>query len=133
VSSDEEIVLRYLELSNTGQREEAEALEDPDIHFWMSGRLIMSGELKKSQHRKASASLFATFPKGYALHIKAVTACGGRVVVEAKGEGELADGTLYSPDYCMVFELADGLITSMREYIDTEYVSATFSVPVKAG
>ncbi len=55
-------------------------------------------------------------------HIKTVTACGGRVVVEAKGEGELADGTLYSPDYCMVFELAGGLITAMREYIDTEYV-----------
>ncbi len=99
-------------------------MEHPEIRFWISGRLIMSGDLKKSQHRKASANLFSTFPNGYRLHIKSVTACAGRVVLEARGEGELADGTMYSPDYCMVFELAGGLITAMREYIDTEYVSA---------
>ena len=133
MSSDEEVVLRYLELSNSGRGDEAEAMEHPEIRFWISGRLIMSGELKKSQHRKASANLFSTFPNGYRLHIKSVTSCAGRVVLEARGEGQLADGTTYSPDYCMVFELAGGLITAMREYIDTEYVSATFSVPLKAG
>ena len=42
----------------------------------------------------------------------------------------LADGTQYSPDYCMVFELAGRPIASMHEYIDTEYVGPpTFQSP----
>jgi ketosteroid isomerase-like protein len=131
MSAEEDVVLRYLELSNSGQREAADELEHPEIRFWISGRLLMSGELTKAQHRKASASLFAIFPNGYRLDIKTVTSAPGRVVLEVRGEGQLTDGTMYTPDYCMIFELDDGLITSMREYIDTEYVGLTFSVPVR--
>jgi ketosteroid isomerase-like protein len=55
------------------------------------------------------------------------------VAVEARGEGVLADGTVYAPSYAQFFEVRDGLITSMREYIDTEYVGATFRLPLKKG
>ncbi|GAA4528973.1 nuclear transport factor 2 family protein [Amycolatopsis samaneae] len=40
-------------------------------------------------------------------------------VVEATMTATLADGTPYRNDYCFVFELRDGLIHRVREYVDT--------------
>ncbi len=128
-----EIALRYLELANTGETEAAEALEHPDIRFWLSGRLVVSGDLRPEQHRKAAAGVHDTFPDGYTLHVRSVTEQGDRVAIEAQGEGVLADGTRYTPDYAIFFEVRDGLVTSMREYIDTEYVGATFGLPRREG
>jgi ketosteroid isomerase-like protein len=127
-----EIALRYLELSNTGETEAAEALEHPDIRFWLSGRLVVSGDLSPAQHRKAAAGVHDTFPGGYRLDIKSVTEQDGRVAIEAKGDGVLADGARYTPDYAFFFEIRDRLIASLHEYIDTEYVGATFKLQVKA-
>jgi ketosteroid isomerase-like protein len=42
-----------------------------------------------------------------------------RVVVEETMTATLANGNHYANDYCFVFELRDGLIHRVREYMDT--------------
>jgi ketosteroid isomerase-like protein len=128
--TDAEVVRRYLELSTAGDPA-AHDLENSEIAFWVSGRLRMSGDLSVEQHRKAAGGIHKAFPGGYRLTIRSLVADGGRVAVEAAGEGVLPDGDLYQPSYAMFFTVEDGLITSMREYLDTEYVAATFKVPLK--
>ncbi|GAA5100102.1 nuclear transport factor 2 family protein [Nocardia iowensis] len=44
---------------------------------------------------------------------------GDRVIVEETMSATLATGNAYSNDYCFVFELRDGLIYRVREYMDT--------------
>jgi uncharacterized protein len=44
---------------------------------------------------------------------------GERVVVEETMTATLANGNHYTNDYCFVFELRDGLIHRVREYLDT--------------
>ncbi|GAA3092679.1 nuclear transport factor 2 family protein [Streptomyces rectiviolaceus] len=44
---------------------------------------------------------------------------GDRVVVEETMTATLANGHHYANDYCFVFELRDGLIHRVREYMDT--------------
>jgi ketosteroid isomerase-like protein len=44
---------------------------------------------------------------------------GERVVVEETMTATLANGNHYANDYCFVFELRDGLIHRVREYMDT--------------
>ena len=44
---------------------------------------------------------------------------GDRVVVEETMSATLANGRRYTNDYCLVFELRDGLIHRVREYLDT--------------
>jgi ketosteroid isomerase-like protein len=41
------------------------------------------------------------------------------VTVEATVTATLANGNRYVNDYCFVFELRDGLISRVREYVDT--------------
>lgn len=44
---------------------------------------------------------------------------GDRVIVEETMTATLPDGGSYDNDYCFVFELRDGLIHRVREYMDT--------------
>lgn len=49
----------------------------------------------------------------------AVLAEGDTVVVEERMRGRLASGRQYDNEYCFLFELRDGLIHRVREYLDT--------------
>ncbi|QWF78425.1 nuclear transport factor 2 family protein [Amycolatopsis sp. CA-230715] len=44
---------------------------------------------------------------------------GDRVIVEETMTATLADGRHYANDYCFVFELREGLVHRVREYMDT--------------
>ncbi|WP_019928533.1 nuclear transport factor 2 family protein [Nocardia sp. BMG111209] len=44
---------------------------------------------------------------------------GDRVIVEETMSATLANGNTYRNDYCLIFELRDGLIHRVREYMDT--------------
>ncbi|WP_431107520.1 nuclear transport factor 2 family protein [Variovorax paradoxus] len=44
---------------------------------------------------------------------------GDAVIVELRMQAMLADGRKYDNDYCFIFELQDGRIARMREYMDT--------------
>jgi ketosteroid isomerase-like protein len=48
-----------------------------------------------------------------------IYADGDRVIVEETMTATLASGNQYTNDYCFVFELRDGLIHRVREYMDT--------------
>ncbi|GAA0334645.1 nuclear transport factor 2 family protein [Actinoallomurus spadix] len=48
-----------------------------------------------------------------------IYAADDRVIVEETMTATLANGNHYANDYCFVFELQDGLIHRVREYMDT--------------
>jgi ketosteroid isomerase-like protein len=51
---------------------------------------------------------------------------GDFVVVEHSGRNELPDGRRYDNNYCWVFQFQDGMISEVREYMDTQLVTDTF-------
>ena len=51
--------------------------------------------------------------------IRSLFADGDTVILEERMQATLADGGRYDNDYCFVFELRDGLIHRVREYMDT--------------
>ena len=51
-------------------------------------------------------------------------------MVEQRLRGTLAHGGHYDNDYCFIFELEQGLITRVREYMDTPRGAAWFRTPV---
>jgi len=48
---------------------------------------------------------------------------GNVVVIEALGDGTTVLGDRYNSTYAYVFEVRDGLLTSMREHTDTKLVT----------
>lgn len=59
------------------------------------------------------------FVSDVAVTFHAFHADGDRVIVEETMTATLANGNHYANDYCLVFELRDGLIHRVREYMDT--------------
>ena len=59
------------------------------------------------------------FCRDVAIEFRGILAEGDRVVVETRLSATLAHGGAYDNDYCFIFELEDGLIRRVREYMDT--------------
>jgi ketosteroid isomerase-like protein len=59
------------------------------------------------------------FARDVLVDMRGMYAEGDRVVVEETMRATLANGRAYANDYCFVFELRDGLIHRVREYMDT--------------
>jgi uncharacterized protein len=53
---------------------------------------------------------------------------GESVVIEAEADGETSDGVHYSSPTVFIFETRDGLITSLREYSDTQVSAHVFGL-----
>jgi uncharacterized protein len=91
--------------------------------------------------RKAIARFFSEdlprlFARDLAVALHGLHTDGERVTVEATATATLANGNPYSNDYCFVFELRDGLIHRVREYVDTarahRMISSEAASPVAA-
>ncbi|MFC3098296.1 nuclear transport factor 2 family protein [Alteraurantiacibacter palmitatis] len=50
------------------------------------------------------------------------------VCVESNSTGESMDGKVYDNDYCWVFEISNGKIDAMREYMDSLYTAKWFGM-----
>ncbi|WP_406280307.1 nuclear transport factor 2 family protein [Nocardia sp. NBC_00881] len=59
------------------------------------------------------------FTRDVDIDFRGLYADGHRVIVEETMTATLANGNSYVNDYCFVFELRDGLIRRVREYMDT--------------
>jgi ketosteroid isomerase-like protein len=62
------------------------------------------------------------------VRIDAMVSDGDRVMVETRATGERADGKPYANRYAWAFELKDGKILRVREYMDSLYVARFFDM-----
>ncbi|MGO4617446.1 nuclear transport factor 2 family protein [Nocardia sp. 2YAB30] len=69
----------------------------------------------------------AVFVADRKVDFTAVTAEGARVVVEERMRATLMNGNHYDNNYCFIFELEDGLIHRVREYMDTRRAEEMFA------
>jgi hypothetical protein len=122
------IANKFAETFSTGNVEAIVKLLAPDAVYWVSGKIEgMSGSYSPEEFGKLIGGAVTLYKTG-ALQITptATTAQGNRVAVEAEGYAELNDGRVYNPTYHFLFEINDGQITSVREYLDTKHAFDIF-------
>ncbi|MCH2170553.1 nuclear transport factor 2 family protein [Myxococcota bacterium] len=120
-------VLAYLESIRVGDRALAYAAFAEDATWTTPPSLPWPGFF---QGRKAifdeyfavDKGLFTTGVESYDLENTNVVAAGESVVVEMRHRAVGLDGQRYETDHCLVFEVRDGLIHAVREYIDSHYL-----------
>ena len=66
--------------------------------------------------------LFTTGMDSYDLENRSVIAAGEHVVVEMTHRSTGLNGKKYETDHCIVFEVREGKIQAVREYIDSLYL-----------
>jgi uncharacterized protein (TIGR02246 family) len=73
--------------------------------------------------------LFRQFADQYKARAIRIISEGDIVVVEARGEVTTKSGKPYNQTYCYVFQLADGEVRELTEYLDTDLVNQVLETP----
>ena len=80
------------------------------------------GDLEGAGNTKGlSDSSEKIFPKGLRIKIHGVIAEGNKVALEAESFADASNGKKYNNVYHFLFELRDGKIVTVREYMDTAH------------
>jgi len=125
------IVTKFLEVFSSGDVDGIVEGLHPDGTWWVAGSIEgLSGTYTSDEMAKLLPN-FTTIYKEGALRITPLemVAEGDRVAVEAEGYAELSNGRVYEPVYHFLFEIEDGKIKRVKEYMDTHHAYATFFVP----
>jgi uncharacterized protein len=116
------VVLSFFENFSVGKVEEALALMADSATWWVAGKpdkFALAGTKTKTQFAELLKGIGAAMPKGLRVTPNGLTAEGDRVAVEAESYGEMASGKIYNNLYHFLFEVRDGKIQAVREYLDT--------------
>ncbi len=92
-----------------------------DFELWVTGSLPFSGSNDKAGAVASMPEVLGLFPEGIEFQIKAMTAEGDRVAIEATGKGKTFRGDLYQQEYHFLMRVRGGKIIQWKEYMDTEH------------
>ena len=110
---------RFIEAFSAGDAVTAEACLAPEARTVAKGFGRLSGERPRELILATTAAFRELIPTGLRPRFLSLIAEGDRVVVEFEGHSTLANGEDYDNQYCMVFTIVDGRISTVNEYYCT--------------
>jgi len=123
----------FSELSEGNLEPFVEAMADDFQWTWM-GTMSWSKTFKGKE--AVIGELLAAVKSALAQPFRVVAsnfiAEGDYVVVESRGQNTTPDGRTYNNRYCWVCRITGGKLRELREYMDTELVTATFHADVQS-
>lgn len=120
--TNKKVVLNFFENFSAGKANAALALMADSATWWIAGKpeqFVLAGTKTKAEFAELLNGIGAAMPKGLRVTPKGLTAEGDRVAAEAESYGEKATGKIYNNLYHFLFEVRDGKIQTVREYLDT--------------
>lgn len=102
-----------------------------DFTWIMEGTTAWSGTYrgKAAVQARVLGPLFAQFATPYRNRAERFIAEGDTVVILCRGEVTTKAGKPYNNSYCYVVRLREGKMVELREYFDTELVTAALEPP----
>ncbi|MFQ6398162.1 nuclear transport factor 2 family protein [Nocardia sp. KC 131] len=125
--TSKELVLRAWREFATQDPERIAAVFTPDTEWLAPPNNATARALDGTHHLigrdRVVYFLSTEYPSVFAADRKvdftSITADATTVIVETRMRATLMNGRHYDNDYCFIFELSDGLIHRVREYMDT--------------
>lgn len=129
--SNKELVARFVEAMRVSDLDALEAMVTDDFSWWIAGKpeyLQTAGEHEKAFFMGFFGNGGDMFPYGAEFTVTGMIAEGDKVAAEAHMTATTAAGSVYDNLYHFVFEIADGRINRMKEYMDTHHAKVTFGL-----
>lgn len=130
-AANKEIIREFLEVFSRGDVSGVVDRLHDNATWWVSGTMQgLSGTYTKKQMGELLKGVTTVYKQG-ALQIKPLKmiAEDNFVAAEAESCAELNNGRVYSNLYHFFFEIADGKILRVKEYMDTQHAYDTFLKP----
>ncbi|MCB2066819.1 MAG: nuclear transport factor 2 family protein [Erythrobacter sp.] len=128
-NADEQLVLDFFDVLSSGDLEELRRFYH-DQSVWEPKVKDIAGagcHVGMDIIDKFLAPVRGMFnPGDPKVHVHTMFSRDGLVCVESNSTGGLPDGKTYDNDYCWVFEVSNGKIDRMREYMDSYYTARLF-------
>lgn len=124
---NKELVTKTWQAFIKGDVDNALANMSDEISWVIPGNLQGVSGLKRGKQaiREFGSNVGRSFPQGLNSQINKVHAAGDTVIVELTNSGKAANGKDYRNEYCFVFEVENGKIRRIREYVDLLTVKET--------
>lgn len=120
IEANKAVVRRYMQAVVDGDIGTIEALQHPDVKWWVLG----FGDMDRATFTASvKGGLIAAQERR--VEITGLTAEGDRIAVEAWSEMVFPD-KVYRNQYHNLLVIRDGLIVEGREYMDTRAAAAAF-------
>lgn len=125
------LVTEFMEVFSKGDVNAILAMMDDSATWWVAGTMEGISGTKDKQGFGEMLGGMSEGVEGGAIRLtpEAFTAEGDRVAVETESYAELKNDRVYNNLYHFVFEVRDGKIQSIKEYLDTEHTRAIFLAP----
>ncbi|HEY2054152.1 MAG TPA: nuclear transport factor 2 family protein [Solirubrobacterales bacterium] len=124
-------VAEFMEVFSAGNVDEILGMMDESATWWVAGTMEgISGTKDKKGFGEMLGGLSGGVEGGaIRLTPESFIAEGDKVAVETESYAELKNGRVYNNHYHFVFEVRDGKIQSVKEFLDTEHTAAVFLAP----
>ena len=129
-TQSETVVRTFFDLLNAEDLESVRALLTEDAAWLPQARdMPGAGEYRGrnvivDQFLRPIRALFA--PGSPSNRVLSMASNGALVLVETHGTGHLSDGRPYDNRYAWAFEVRDGKVAMIREYLDSYYIVRLF-------
>ncbi|MCF3593453.1 nuclear transport factor 2 family protein [Rhodobacteraceae bacterium LMO-12] len=126
-----DLVAKFIEAMRVSDVETLDAMTTDDFSWWIAGKpdyLQTAGEHDKAFFIGFFGSGGDMFPNGADFAVTGMIAEADKVAAEAHMKATTAMGSVYDNLYHFVFEIADGRIKRMKEYMDTHHAKVTFGL-----
>jgi ketosteroid isomerase-like protein len=90
---------------------------------WTAGSLPFSGTRNLAEIALLMEGILSAFPEGLGFTVKAMTAEGDRVAIEAESFGRHVSGRTYNNQYHFLMVIRDGKVREFKEYFDTMHAN----------
>ena len=100
-----------------------------DATWWIAGKpdqLPAAGVYDKKRIARLLYNMVGQLPNGLKMIVKNLVAEGDKVAMEVESYGALQNGLIYNQQYHFLLTVRDGKIDSIKEYLDTQHVYATW-------
>ena len=128
IDENKQVVRNFYEAGARGDIDTCFALLADDITWTNIGSTKFSGTYtgKQAIAEDLLGPLFGQLKAGISSQVEQLTAEGDTVVAQTSGTAETADGVPYNNTYCQVFQIRDGQIANVKEYMDTALIDSVF-------
>jgi ketosteroid isomerase-like protein/GNAT superfamily N-acetyltransferase len=91
----------------------------PDLRYYVVGDWPLGGHFGRAYMEQNCRDVFVVFPRGLHFTAERLVAEGDWVCLEMRSRGEHSSGRTYRNHYTYWFEIRDGLIVQLKEWLDT--------------
>lgn len=126
---NKKVVEKMMAAFTAGRMDEVLSSLADSATWWVGGKFPLSGTKTKQEFAQLLAGIGDGLDGNLRLSPKAWTCEGDRVAVEVESYAKLKNGRVYNNFYHFLFEVRNGKIQKVKEYLDTMHANETFCVP----